>query len=49
MTAPAPAAPKGRLGNGQLRRLWGAKTRHRLLTCEYGCGGDPRAGSIAGL
>jgi hypothetical protein len=33
----------------QVLRVWGAKTRHRLLTCEYGCGGGPRVGSIAGL
>jgi hypothetical protein len=29
--------------------LWGSKTRHRLLTGEYGCGSGSRAGSIAGL
>lgn len=29
--------------------LWGAKTGHRLLTCDYGCGGGAGAGSIAGL
>ena len=38
-----------RVGGGQLDRLWGSKTGHRLLTCGFVCGSGRAAGSIAGL